>query len=228
MPELESGGQIGFFTIWLLGASMGLTACTVTCLPFMGTWAFGRASGTREAFQHTLIFLGGRVLAYTLLAASAGLAGLGLAKALGGTWGNLAIASVSVMSGLWLVYRARQPAACTGTTRPSGSQPLHFRRKGDSAPPMALGAALALTPCTPLASLLALAAQSGSAASGAGYGLAFGLGATMSPILILVPLAGRLGRELKLGRGWLGPWMMRLAGMVLIVLGLRRFGFWPF
>ncbi len=30
-----------FFSVWLLGVSMGLTACTVTCLPFMGTWVLG-------------------------------------------------------------------------------------------------------------------------------------------------------------------------------------------
>ena len=101
-------------------------------------------------------------------------------------------------------------------------QPLRFHGRADAAPPFALGATLALTPCTPLASLLALAAQSGSAAAGAGYGLAFGLGAAMTPILILVPLAGRLGRELRAGRPWLSRWLVWASAAVLILLGIRR------
>ncbi len=178
MLDELAAGQVGLGTVWLLGVSMGLTACTVTCLPFMGTWALGRASGTAEAFRHAVVFLAGRVLMYTLLAASAGLAGLGLAKALGGTWGNALIGGASIGAGLWLLFKSRRQGCAP--KRPA-VQPLRFHGRADAAPPFALGATLALTPCTPLASLLALAAQSGSAAAGAGYGLAFGLGAAMTP-----------------------------------------------
>lgn len=219
MLDELAAGQVGLGTVWLLGVSMGLTACTVTCLPFMGTWALGRASSTAEAFRHAVVFLAGRVLMYTLLAASAGLAGLGLAKALGGIWGNALIGGASIGAGLWLLFKSHRQG-CT-QKRPA-VQPLRFHGQADAAPPFALGATLALTPCTPLASLLALAAQSGSAVSGAGYGLAFGLGAAMTPILILVPLAGRLGRELRAGRPWLSRWLVWASATVLILLGIRR------
>ena len=214
-----AAGQVGFGTVWLLGVSMGLTACTVTCLPFMGTWALGRASRTAEAFRHAAVFLAGRLLMYTLLAASAGLAGQGLAKMLGGVWGNLLIGGASIGAGVWLLLGARIRSCAS---RPAAVQSVRFHGRADAAPPFALGATLALTPCTPLASLLALAAQSGSVAQGAGYGLAFGLGAALTPILILVPLAGRLGRSLRAGRPWLARWLVWLAALVLILLGLRR------
>jgi thiol:disulfide interchange protein DsbD len=250
---------------------MGLTACTVTCLPFMGTWALGRASGQREAFLHTGVFLAGRVVTYTVLAALAGAVGLGLAKALGGTWGNALIGGASILAGLWLLARpagksctvpmhkagaaiAVPPSATTRIrsgeesvlcstallrrgfiraffARPSCSavassaptfSPVKVHRKRDTLPPLLLGSALSLTPCTPLASLLALAANAGSASGGAAYGLAFGLGAAMTPILVLVPLAGRMGRELRSGRAWLARWLTWGAALVLIVLGLRR------
>jgi len=237
MLDELAAGQVTLTTLWLLGVSMGLTACTVTCLPFMGTWALGRASGQREAFLHTGVFLAGRVTTYTLLAALAGAAGLGLAKALGGTWGNGVIGATSIGAGLWLL--ARPGGRSCGTpravppARPAGStlgvptfSTLHFRRsRRDSLPPLFLGAALSLTPCTPLASLLALAANAGSAVQGASYGLAFGLGAALTPILVLVPLAGRLGRELRTGRAWIARWLTWAAAAVLILLGLRRL--WP-
>jgi len=221
MLEQLAAGQVGLATVWLLGLSMGLTACTVTCLPFIGTWALGRASGPREAVLHTGVFLAGRVLTYTLLAALAGAVGTGLAKALGGTWGNGVIGGVSVLAGLWLIVGDKR-VGCSQRTTPATVAPVHFRRRRDTLPPLFFGAALSLTPCTPLATLLLLAANSGSAGQGAGYGLAFGLGAALTPIIVLVPLAGRLGREIRAGRGWLGRWLRWGAAVVLCVLGLRR------
>jgi thiol:disulfide interchange protein DsbD len=220
MPEALAAGQVTLATVWLLGVSMGMTACTVTCLPFMGTWALGRASGRGEAFLHTAVFLAGRVLTYTLLAALAGAIGVGLAKALGGSLGNAVIGGASILAGLWLLRRTA--TSCSGVPPRLTFQPLRFQRKRDSLPPLFLGAALSLTPCTPLASLLALAANAGSAPQGAAFGLAFGLGAAMTPIIVLVPLAGRLGREIKSGRAWLSRWLVWAAAAVLILLGLRR------
>jgi cytochrome c-type biogenesis protein len=223
MPDPLAVGEVTLATVWLLGVSMGMTACTVTCLPFMGTWALGRASGRAEAFLHTGIFLAGRVTTYTLLAALAGAVGVGLAQALGGSLGNATIGGASIVAGLWLL---RRPLAACGGVSPrltfQNAQPIQFQKKRDSLPPLFLGAALSLTPCTPLASLLALAANAGSAAHGAGFGLAFGLGAAMTPIILLVPLAGRLGREIKSGRAWLARWLTWAAAAVLILLGLRR------
>jgi thiol:disulfide interchange protein DsbD len=211
-------------TVWLLGVSMGLTACTVTCLPFMGTWALGLASGQVEAFVHTGTFLAGRILAYTVLAALAGSLGAGLAQALGGAWGNALIGAASIAAGVWLL----RPKPAGGRRGAAGGVLLvdmRNARRTDALPPLFLGAALSLVPCTPLATLLALAAQAGGGPQGAAYGLAFGLGAAMTPMLVLVPLAGRLGREMIVGRAWLSRWLTGAAAAVLVVLGLRRL--WP-
>lgn len=221
MPEALSAAPIELLSVWLLGVSMGMTACTVTCLPFMGTWALGRASGTVEAFMHMGTFLAGRITAYALLGAATAAAGRGLAASLGGGLGNFVIGCASVAAGGWLLLRPGRnchPAA-------PGVAPLRFQRharRPDALPPLFLGAALSLTPCTPLASLLALSANAGAVAQGAAYGLAFGLGAAITPILVLVPLAGRLGRELRAGRSWLATWLVWGAAAVLVALGARR------
>ncbi len=222
MLDELAAGQVTLTTVWLLGVSMGLTACTVTCLPFMGTWALGRASGQREAFLHTAVFLAGRVTTYTVLAALAGAVGLGLAQALGGAWGNVVIGAASIFAGLWLLAKPAGKSCGAVPSAPTFAPVRVHRRKADSLPPLFLGAALSLTPCTPLASLLALAAHAGSAPQGAAYGLAFGLGAAMTPILVLVPLAGRMGRELRTGRAWLSRWLLWSAAAVLVILGVRR------
>lgn len=220
MFETQAVAEVSLATVWLLGVSMGLTACTVTCLPFLGTWALGRASHPGEALRHTAAFLAGRVLTYALLAALAGAAGLGLARALGGNVGNAAIGLASILAGLWLVLRPQgrhtAPAPVVAVVK------VHREKPRDHMPPLLLGATLSLTPCTPLASLLALSASAGSAPQGALMGLTFGLGAAVTPILVLVPLAGRVGRELLSGRAWLARWLVWASAAVLVILGLRR------
>src|SRR3989338_7835678 len=91
------------FAIWLLGASLGLTACTVTCLPFMGTWVLGRCGSQFQVLRDTALFVSGRILAYTLLGAIAGGAGIWLSVAMNGGTGNAVIGLASIAAGVWLV-----------------------------------------------------------------------------------------------------------------------------
>lgn len=202
--------QVTLFGVWLLGVSMGLTACTVTCLPFVGTWVLGRGGGNREALLDTGVFLLGRVTAYSLLGGLAGALGAWLTQILSGGIGNAFIGISSIAAGVWLIWPAQRKSACSAA------------RAGAGTPPFFLGFSLSLTPCAPLASLLAVCALSGGTLSGIGYGLSFGLGAALTPILVIVPLLGLFGRKLRDGRQWLGKWMRWGAAVVLVAIGLRR------
>jgi sulfite exporter TauE/SafE len=185
-----------------------MTACTVTCMPYMGAWVLGRERGTVMA--DTAVFLAGRVAAYAMMGLMAGLAGVWLTAVLKQGIGHIAIGFASLAAGLWLFFgRSRQ--GCAASRRAQAS-------------PLAMGFALSLTPCAPLASLLAFSAQSGSAVSGAAYGLAFGLGAAVTPMLVLLPALGWFGQRLRESRAELGLWLRRAAGLVLVALGLYRIG----
>ena len=202
MPELT-----GLASAWLLGLSLGLTACTITCLPFMGTWVLAREGSA--AWADTLAFLAGRVSAYTVLGMVAGMAGAWLAATLKGGVGHLAIGLASIAAGIWLLAGPKQPGC-------------GVRGKADRLSPFSLGFSLSLVPCAPLASLLAFSAQAGSAPLGAGYGLVFGLGAAVTPLLLVLPLLGRFGEHLRQDRALLGIWLRRGAALVLVALGLYR------
>ncbi|MGE4280468.1 MAG: sulfite exporter TauE/SafE family protein, partial [Magnetospirillum sp.] len=88
-------------------------------------------------------------------------------------------------------------------------------------PPLALGAALSLTPCMPLTSLLAAAALSAQPLNGAAMGLVFGLGAAVTPLVIAVPVLGLLGHGLRL-QGGIDKALRWGGALVLVALGLRR------
>jgi len=229
---IAPGGQVGLAGALLLGLSMGLTACTVTCLPFMGTWALGRGGSRREVLGHTGAFIAGRVLAYASLGALAGQLGQWLIDALQGRTGHLAIGGASVLAGLWLMLADGRASA--GASGDGEEQTLHFHRRRPAArsgcgsvrlaatPPFLMGAALSLTPCAPLGWLIGICAASGSLASGLGSGLAFGVGAGVTPLLLLVPAFGLLGRHMHSAHANLRLWVRLGAAGVLIFLGTQR------
>ncbi|BBI99630.1 hypothetical protein FGKAn22_13230 [Ferrigenium kumadai] len=202
--------QTTLFTVWLLGVSLGLTACTATCLPFMGAWVLGRGGTQLDALRDTMLFAGGRIVAYAMLGAIAGGAGMWLSTMLRGGTGNLVIGLASIAAGIWLV-------------RPTiAHKPCGIVRKAGNSPPMLLGFSLSLTPCAPLASLLAVCAGAGSVGTGVANGVAFGLGAALTPLLVLLPLICAFGAKLRENREWLTRWIRWGAAAVLILLGLRR------
>ncbi|MDD4882214.1 MAG: sulfite exporter TauE/SafE family protein [Gallionellaceae bacterium] len=198
----------GVASAWLLGLSLGLTACTVTCLPYMGAWMLARERST--AMADTIAFLAGRVAAYALMGLAAGLAGAWLSGVLASGIGHVAVGAASAAAGLWLLL-GRPRRGCGASRR-------------ERASPLVLGFTLSLTPCAPLASLLAFSAQAGSALSGMAYGLAFGLGAAVTPLLVLLPALGWFGQRLRDSRAELGLWLRRGAGAVLVLLGIYRIG----
>lgn len=202
--------QASLLAIWLLGASLGLTACTATCLPFMGTWVLGRGGTQRQALRDTALFVSGRIIAYSLLGAIAAGAGTWLAQVMRGGSGNFVIGAASIAAGAWLLRPVKAHAPCSAARSSGGT------------PPLLLGFSLSLTPCAPLASLLAVCAAAGSVRLGMANGVAFGLGAALTPLLILLPLINLLGKNLRENRAWITRWIRWGAAVVLIVLGLRR------
>lgn len=214
MPEalLDAAvpAHLDWFGVWLLGVSMGLTACTVTCLPFLGSWVIGRGVGARAALYDTGVFLLGRISAYSLLGAiAAGLSGW-LARALAGGASQFVIAAASIGAGVWLLWPAHRHAPCGAA------------RQGAAMPPFLLGFSLSLTPCAPLAALLAACALSGEVLAGASYGAWFGVGAAITPLALIVPIVGLSGRRLIGANPRLLRWFRIGAGVLLVALGLRR------
>ncbi len=202
--------HLDWFGVWLLGLSMGLTACTITCLPYLGSWVLGRGLGARAALYDTALFLLGRVSAYSLLGALAGAFSGWLTQAIEGKAGHCFIAAVSVASGLWLLWPSPRQGPCTSA------------RPGAAMPPFFLGFTLSLVPCAPLAALLAACALSGEALAGAAYGAWFGVGAAITPLVLVVPVVGLSGQRLLAGQPQRLRWLRIGAAVALVALGLRH------
>ena len=201
---------VGLASIWVLGLTVGLTACTATCLPFMGALVVGGEQSAIGAFRQTGAFALGKVLAYAVLGAAAGYLGEVLLDVVEGDLGHWMIGGVSIIAGVLLVYGHKAAHGCR-TSRLLGG-----------APPLALGFVLSFVPCAPLAALLAAAALGGDVGHGLAMGVVFGLGAAVTPLFVVMPLLGRLGRELTAENPRLLSALRWTGAGVLVALGLRR------
>lgn len=210
MDEVKLASDVGFLGIWLLGLSVGLTACTAACLPFMSTWVIGQGRGGLSAFKDTLGFALGKVGAYALLGMMAGLAGEVIVDSLAGPAGHIAIGASSLIAALWLLTLSAKKTSCGQS---------HMRHR---VPPFFMGFALSFTPCAPLSALLFASAYSGDLWLGFSYGAIFGLGSTLTPLLIIMPAVGALGKSLRRDRSWIGDWLRYGAVVVFVALGARR------
>ena len=95
---------VSLLSIWVLGISVGLTACTATCLPFMGALVVGAGHSPMMAFRQTGSFALGKVMAYAVLGAVAGLFGEVLLDAIESNLGNWLIGGASILAGAFLIY----------------------------------------------------------------------------------------------------------------------------
>lgn len=202
--------EVGLLSVWLLGISVGFTACTASCLPYMGSWVLSRNGGWRGSLVDTGLFAFGKVLAYATLGTVAGVMGAVLLQYLKSGIGNVLIGGASVLAGLWLIRNRHAQHRRCGMSR---RQNMH---------PLLLGFSLSFIPCAPLAALLAACAAAGSAGQGMAYGLVFGLGAALTPLFVILPLLGKLGGELRSRNPWLEQWLVWLGGGVLVVIGTYR------
>lgn len=196
--------------VFLLGLSLGLTACAATCLPFIGTYVLGKAEGRRSGMIDAGLFLSGRLLAYTALGALAGGFGAWFVKHLAEGYGNLVIGTAALISAALLLERSTTSHAACGT----------LQRKALS--PLLMGVALTLIPCAPLATLLTSAAAGNSYANGALMGAVFGMGTLLTPMLVLIPATASLAESLRIDQPWVATLLRHFAAGVLVMIGLRR------
>lgn len=210
MNAVGSLGEVGMLSVWLLGISVGFTTCTAVCLPYLGTWALSRGEGSGAATMDTFAFAMGKVAAYALLGGVAGMMGEILITFLKGGIGHWLIGMAAIVSGVWLMWPRKAHMSCGARHRAAGASPFF------------MGFALSFTPCTPLAALLAASAITGDGLLGSVYGFLFGLGAAFTPLFLVIPLLGSFGRALQIEQPWLGKWLLRMGGVALMVIGLRR------
>ncbi len=211
-----------FLGAFAAGLLYGLAYCTASCLPVIAGYIAGVGSGFKQSVKITAIFNTGRVVAYTLIGALIALFG-GLLRFFISDeaitpfqiYSSLVFGLVTVAIGALLMVQARKPATCdckTDATVAAG----RIRRYGVDFGAFTLGFTRGLVICAPLLLILTASLTLVDPAGSIAVAVLFGLGTSISPILILGGVTGWLLGKAPLFRKWISI----AGGIILILLGI--------
>jgi len=191
---------------FVLGLAQGAGPCLGICAPIIFPLTAATAGSAREGFIVAGLAALGRLLAYVVLGAGAGLLG-GAVQAFaegGGAWHvYMACGFASgVLGGYYLVKAHTCACIELGVTNP-----------------FILGVLLGLAPCAPLTLILVQAFATGSAFYGVVLVIVFGIASSL-PLLLGGGFVGHLVRHIQTG-GDFSRNVQRVSGVLLIMAGAK-------
>ncbi len=199
-----------------LGAAVSFGPCLLHCSAAVLPYIAATAKGWQDSLKSMAIFLSVRIFIYTLLGLAAGAAGR--------------LASVALHEHRELLMMAGGICiACFGLVIMLGYDPgrrmcrriRHVHNRPGSRTFALAVLAASMAPCASLAAVLAyIALTAESALAGAGYGMAFGIGKALSPLLPLAAAAGLVSKKLS-GSPVLYRYVSLACGSLLAFIGVR-------
>ena len=198
MPELTQ--------IFLLGMFYGATVCTVTCLPYVGPYILTTGNGFKDGVQSSTYFLFGKLITYTLMGAIAGYIG----------------SAFVVDNGEATKYIVGVLLIAAGVSIPFNSKKKNCgKHKSKEGSLFVLGIASSLIPCPVLSTVILLSAKNGTVVMGASYGMAYGIGILISPLLIVGGGLSVISGGLKEKIGEFIPVLQIVAAISIIGQGIK-------
>ncbi len=194
--------------LFMLGLVYGTTVCSFTCLPYLGPYLLSTGKGFGDGVRSSLMFLAGKITCYAVIGGLSAYLGnvLMLDKSMSAKW-ILGIAIIAF--GLSIPFVSR--GACCNKRQVMGKNISLFL----------LGISTSLIPCPPLVAMFLLAAKNGSLISGISYGLVYGLGLTLSPLIVagggLAVMSKYIGIEAK---GFV-PYMKAISIVMIVIMGVK-------
>ena len=216
------------------GIVYGMVVCTASCLPYLAGYIAGVGAGFRKGISITMLFSGGRIAGYAIVGALAGLFS-GLFRLVVSqteispfqVYSSIVFGIVTVTIGAFILFKAKQPKCdCSPKDSKGISANLTKRRiLGFDFGAFSLGLSRGLILCPPLVLLLLYSVPFASPLDSVSLAILFGLGTTVSPILILGGVTGWLLNKAPLFRKWVsiaGAGILILLGIITIINSLTQ------
>jgi sulfite exporter TauE/SafE len=226
IPEF-SNPYVGSFAIGLI---YGLGVCTASCLPYIAGYVAGTGAGFKTGVKITAFFNTGRIVAYALIGALIGLVG-GIVTEVAPNaltpfqvYSSLVFGTLTVVIGAWILLKARKQMECS--VQDAVTTQRRIGRFGFDVGAFTLGLSRGLVICPPLISLLLIYALPFANPLGSmSIAVLFGIGTTISPLLVLGGVTGWLLNKAPLFRKWIslaGGGVLILLGAVTILTSLTQ------
>ncbi len=206
-----------------VGLLYGTVFCTSSCLPYLASYIAGIGAGFRKGVTTTVIYNIGRVTAYALIGGLIGiLSGVfhfvvdESSLAVFQQYSSYGFSIVTVIIGITILLKNRSASHdCNPECAKNSSCSQKIWGRFDLRA-LSLGFSRGLIVCPPLAALLLYSVPFGAPIDSFALAVLFGLGTSLSPMLVLGGVTGWLFNKAPLFRKWLTI----AGGGVLVVLGV--------
>jgi len=209
--------------VFMLGIVFGIGPCTLTCLPYLGPIFLSQSGGVKESWKIVLPFSLGRLISYSSLGLIAGYLGQTLRTSLKTPVIGWILGVATISAGayiLWAYYRKKKSflgGGCGSHSALGKPSNLNNVMPGSL---FFMGMGMALTPCSPLSTVLLFSAASASAMTGVSLGFSFGIGAVIVPALIFGLGMAYFGQRIReILSKWRGG-LEQASGYLLIIMGI--------
>lgn len=193
-------------TLFLLGFSFGFGPCLASCGPILIVYLAGTKKNVRKSITGYLLFSLSRISAYLVLGLLVFFAGRVAASRLLGDFSRY----IFILGGGFIV--------AIGALMMSGRR---IELKGWNNLPL-LGLIIGLLPCAPLLAIFSyLGLISRAWWQSLLYGLSFGLGTLLSPLLLLAGFTGLIPRFWQNKKDNYDKIFIFLCGLIIVFLGLQ-------
>ncbi len=204
-----------YFTgLFITGCLLGFTVCSFSCIPIVCTVVIGTRRGFKNGFTSAVTFSAGRVLGYTVTGMLCGLTGMAAEKIFQRQQIILAAGILFLLTGLSIAFP-------TGKRRCKKSCSLLIQNQNPKLRLSFLGLITGMLPCIPYTAVMTAAAASGSLIVGGVSAFCFGLGTSVSPLLLAGGGAGWFSKKILEKAPDLAGIMPRITGCIVMIMGLR-------
>ncbi|MGF3522139.1 MAG: sulfite exporter TauE/SafE family protein [Candidatus Bathyarchaeia archaeon] len=205
-----------------LGLLSGLVFCTSACLPYVASYIAGVGSSFRKSVFITVTYNGGRLTAYALIGVALSITKLSIGDAFFSSYQNYALVALGIVStavGANMIYKSKKVtcgAKCAGSPVDSNRNITATRFDLQV---FVLGLTRGLIVCPLIAPVLVYSVTTAVAADSFFLAVLFGLGTTLSPLMLIGGVTGWLLNKAPLFRKWVSI----AGGLTLIGLGVNAF-----
>ena len=205
----------------VIGVLYGMVFCTSACLPYVASYVAGIGANFRKGVIATLTYNMGRVTAYSLIGGLIGLLGgvfrFVVSEPLISTFQNYSSFGFGVVTAIICAEILLRSKSSHHECFTKGNKTLDLTRtkKSFDVRAFSLGFSRGLVICPPLVLLLLYSIPFASPSGSFVVAVFFGLGTTLSPMLLLGGVTGWLLNKAPSFRKWISV----IGGIALIVLG---------
>jgi cytochrome c-type biogenesis protein len=205
-----------------VGLLYGTVFCTSSCLPYLASYIAGIGADFRKGITTTLVYNLGRVAAYALIGGLIGILSGGFQFVVDESslsafqqYSSYGFSIVTIIIGVTILLKSRSASHdCTPECAKNVGSPKIWGKFDLRA--LSLGFSRGLIVCPPLAALLLYSVPFGAPIDSFAVAVLFGLGTSLSPMLLLGGVTGWLFNKAPLFRRWLSI----TGGGILVVLGV--------